>query len=90
MRDLNGRKRKSVRDFIDGPYEGDKKAGRDCIQQFHNSKTVTEFDLDFEDMEDSQESRLEEIYNLSMDIEQQKESIGVMKKRLNAKKKDMV
>ena len=41
-------------------------------------------------MADSQESRLEEIYDLSTDIEQQKESIAVMKRRLNAKKNDMV
>ena len=41
-------------------------------------------------MADSQESRLEEIYDLSVDIEQQKDSIAVMKKRLQNKKKDMV
>ena len=55
LRELNGRKRKAVWDFIDGPCEGDKKAGRDHIQRFHNAKTVTEFDSDFENMEDSQE-----------------------------------
>lgn len=89
LRDLNGQKRKSVRELINGPCGGDKRRGKEKIQRYHNSKQVTEFDSDFEDMPDSQESRLEEIYELQMDIEQQKDSIAVMKKRLQQKKKDM-
>ena len=89
LRDLNGQKRKSVRELIDGPCGGNKRRGKEKIERYYNSKQVTEFDSDFEYMPDSQESRLEKLYDLEMHIEHQRGSIAVLKKRLQEKKKDM-
>ena len=52
LRDLNGRKMKSVRELIDGPCGGNKRRGKEKIERYYNSKQVTEFDSDFEDMPD--------------------------------------
>ena len=82
VRELNGVKRKLHKEFIDEVCDGDRKAGKERINRFADKKAKEENkdniadddsldDMDLYGAPDSQESRLQEIYDIQKEIEEQ-------------------
>ena len=93
IRELRFEKRKLVKEFRADACDGDKKKARIRLEKYYDTQnkgdeeSVSEEDL--YDAPDSQESILEEIYNLDQEIVAQEHSLKVARKSLTQKEKAM-
>ena len=94
VRELNSERRKLKREFTSDICDGDRKRARNRIDNFVATKKREllggdSTDEDLYDAPDSQESILEELYNLEKEIETQSRSLSNCRKTLIEKEKQI-
>ena len=87
VRELKTSKRKLQKEFVEDGCDGDKERAKICLEKYFDLQANKENDI--YDAPDSQESLLEDIYQLDQDIEMQKEAMKVARKSLKKKSCNM-
>ena len=83
VRDLKASKRKLQKEFVEDGCDGDKERAKIRLDKYFDRQSNKENDI--YEAPDSQESLLEDIYQIEQDIETQKEVMSVAKKSLKKK-----